>query len=53
MKIKYISIPTALLLCTLAGAQDYSAALASIEQNSTTLRTLRSEAEADRMTART
>lgn len=53
MKIKYISIPMALLLCTLAGAQDYSAVLASIEQNSTTLRTLRSEAEADRMTART
>ncbi len=53
MKIKHISIPLALLLCTLAGAQDYSAVLASIEQNSTTLRTLRSEAEADRMAART
>ncbi len=53
MQVKYPSIILAVLLCLPAAAQDYSGIIASIERNSTALRALRSEAEADRMTART
>ncbi len=41
------------VLCTGAAAQDFSTVLSAVEENSTTLRMLRSEAEADRMAART
>ena len=40
-------------LCVTGAAQDFSAVLSSVEENSPTLRTLRSEAAADRMAART
>ncbi len=53
MKTIYLTIALAASLCTAVRAQDYSAVLSSVERNSSALRVLRSEAEADRMTART
>ncbi len=53
MQVRYSSIILAVLFCLPAAAQDYSGIIASIERNSTALRVLRAETEADRMTART
>lgn len=54
MTTRYLTTAlAALALCGAAGAQDFSGILAMVEENNTTLRTLRSEVQADKMKART
>lgn len=50
---RYISGICAILCVTVASAQDFSGALKQIEENNTTLKQLRSEAEADKLQAQT
>ncbi|MCQ2148100.1 MAG: TolC family protein, partial [Bacteroidales bacterium] len=55
MKTRFLMIAAALMMgsCVVAGAQDFSGILSEIEANNTTIKALRSQADASIMEART